>query len=195
VLKKSFRILGIQIRNAMKQLILLLFLLLLYSGCETPKQANDLFHFEMEGCQQCHHKKINYKEQVYLPVYADVYHIDQSRLFPLTATISLRNTSITDSVFVDQLNYYNTKGKILKKFIKAEMMLALGPLETYDLVINNKQYQGGTGANFIVEWGRTKGNAHLLVQAVMVSTSGQQGLSFITEGHIINSEHYHDLIN
>jgi len=72
-------------------------------------------------------------------------------------------------------------------FMQPNMMLTLAPLETYDLVINNKQFQGGTGANFIVEWGRTSQKAKLLVQAVMVSTSGQQGLSFITEGHVIES--------
>lgn len=190
LLPKSFCILGIQTRNAMKQITLLLLLFtLLYTGCETPKQASDLFHFKMEGIQQLHNKKIYYREKVYLPVYADVYHIDQSRLFPLTATISLRNTSISDSVYIYQLKYYNTKGKILKEFMNTDMMLPLGPLETYDLVINNKQFQGGTGANFIVEWGRTNGKAELLVQAVMVSTSGQQGLSFITEGHVIEAVH------
>ncbi len=173
----------------MKPLALLIFSsFLLLHGCETPKQATDLFHFQMEGSQPRHPLKTNYKELVYLPVYADVYHVDQSRLFPLTATISLRNTSLSDSLFIYKLNYYNTKGTILKEFLKTDRMLSLAPLETYDLVINNKQYQGGTGANFIVEWGRTNGNAELLVQAVMVSTSGQQGLSFITEGHVTHSE-------
>jgi len=172
----------------MKQVTLLLLLFtLLFTRCETPKQANELFHFKMEGIQHLHNKKIVYREIVYLPVYADIYHTDQSRLFPLTATISLRNTNVKDSVYIYQLNYYNTKGEILKEFMQPNMMLALAPLETYDLVINNKQFQGGTGANFIVEWGRTSQNAKLLVQAVMVSTSGQQGLSFITEGHVIES--------
>ena len=52
----------------------------------------------MEGIQQLHNKETFYREKVYLPVYADIYHADQSRLFPLTATISLRNTNVKDSV-------------------------------------------------------------------------------------------------
>ena len=67
-------------------------------------------------------------------------------------------------------------------------MLQLKPLESFELVIDKMTYSGDTGANFIIEYSSPENLSPLLVQALMINTSGQQGLSFITEGKIIKSK-------
>lgn len=164
--------------------ILILFIVIL-SACSKTVDKTDRLHFTMEQLQAQHEEESSYKESIYVPVYTDVFHIDQSKLFPLTVTLSLRNTSLNDTIYIYNVDYYDSKGIAIKKHIGDTQMLPLSPLESYDLVINKKTFSGDTGANFIVDWGRTCGSGKLMVQALMINTSGQQGLSFITDGKVI----------
>lgn len=166
---------------------ILLLSLGLLGSCQKKQSSNGTVHFQPESTLTTQNQDPEYSELIYLPIYGDIYYVDESRTFPLTTTISLRNMSPTDSVYVYSLDYYDTKGHILKEYLSTSEVLPLAPLETYDMVVDSRKYKGGTGANFIVKWGRTKGEAELLVQAVMISTSRQQGLSFITEGKRIQS--------
>lgn len=55
-------------------------------------------------------------------------------------------------------------------------------METIEIVIDEKDNEGGSGANFIFNW---RANAQLtepLFESVMISTYGQQGISFLTQG-------------
>ncbi|MCU4175777.1 DUF3124 domain-containing protein [Carboxylicivirga sp. N1Y90] len=163
----------------------LIVLIIVLSACSQTTENTERLHFKMDQLQALHAEDAIYKERIYVPVYTDVFHIDQSKLFPLTVTLSLRNTSINDTIYIYNVDYYNSKGKAIKQHIGDNSMLSLSPLESYDLVINKKTFSGDTGANFIVDWGRTCGSGQLMVQALMINTSGQQGLSFITDGKII----------
>ncbi|TAJ12324.1 DUF3124 domain-containing protein [Marinilabiliaceae bacterium JC017] len=154
------------------------------TACDSSKPANNL-HFSLEATTEMDKSAFSFRELQYVPVYAEVYHIDQSKLFPLTATLSLRNTSLHDTLYIAKVDYYNTTGDLITRFLNEKAVLTLKPLESYDLVVAGDALEGGTGANFMVEWGRLGGSAELLIQAVMVSTSGQQGLSFITEGKVV----------
>ena len=163
-------------------------LLLLLTACESNKKIDRKLHFSIDDLTEVSFDKTTYTETIYVPVYTDVYHLDQSRLFPLTITLSMRNTSLTDTISVYTLDYYNSEGNLKKKHIEDSKMLQLHPLQSYELVIKKTTYTGDTGANFIVEWGGEKEKSSLLTQALMINTSGQQGLSFITEGKIIDSK-------
>lgn len=155
-------------------------------SCSQSETKNRALHFEMDNLEECTSDSLKYTETIYIPIYTDVYHIDQSKLFPLTVTLSLRNTSLSDSVYVLKADYYNSKGHLIKEHIADQLMLALGPLESYDLVIDKMTYKGDTGANYIVKYGQKNGESNMIVQALMINTSGQQGLSFITEGIVID---------
>ena len=55
-------------------------------------------------------------------------------------------------------------------------------MQTIEIVIDENDIEGGTGANFIFDWLATKSTHAPYFEAVMISTSGQQGLSFTTKG-------------
>ncbi|MGB0837382.1 MAG: DUF3124 domain-containing protein [Flavobacteriaceae bacterium] len=116
----------------------------------------------------------------YLPAYSHIYHIHEDRSFPLTVTASIRNISPVDTVYLSKADYHHTGGKVIRQYI--DQAIYIKPLETLEIVIQEKDQEGGSGANFIFDWHTKKGGNPPLFEAVMISTYGQQGISFITKG-------------
>lgn len=118
--------------------------------------------------------------KTYLPVYSHIYHIHQQRTFDLTITTSIRNVSLTDSIYILSADYYNTEGNKIRQYI--EKPIFLKPMETVEIIIGEEDKEGGSGANFIFDWAVKNRNNPPLFEAIMISTSGQQGLSYTTRG-------------
>jgi hypothetical protein len=116
----------------------------------------------------------------YLSVYSEIYSLSEHRTFNLTATISMRNTHKTDSIYILKAEYFNTKGESIRTYFNKPIYLA--PMETVEIVIDEMDKSGGTGANFIFDWKIKPGTPDPLFEGVMISTYGQQGLSFTTQG-------------
>jgi hypothetical protein len=131
--------------------------------------------------------QLRYFETDYLPVYSDIYYQDGTRRFPITATVSIRNTSLADSAFILSATYHDSYGKLLHSYIDSTLLLS--PLESIELVVEEEENEGGAGANFIIEWAAAKYADQLLIQSVMISTYGQQGVSFLSEAKVIKQVH------
>lgn len=120
----------------------------------------------------------------YLSIYSQIYGITEHRLFDLTVTVSMRNTNRHDSVFIRKSEYYNTKGELIRTYFNKPIFI--GPMETVEIVIDEIDREGGTGGNFIFEWSIKRKTNEPIFESVMISTSGQQGLSFTTQGVKLN---------
>lgn len=116
----------------------------------------------------------------YLPVYSHIYHIHEHRTFDLTITVSIRNMSTSDTIYILKADYFNTIGENIRQYVKKPIYM--NPLETIEIVIREQDNEGGSGANFVFDWATKKGKTPPLFEAVMISTNGQQGLSFTTRG-------------
>lgn len=127
---------------------------------------------------------LNYLESDYVPVYSDIYFQDGTRMFKLTTTVSFRNTSLIDSVFILSARYYDSYGKRLTEFVDSTLLLS--PLESIEFVVEEIENSGGPGANFIVDWGANHYSNQLLIQSIMIGTYGQQGVSFLSEAKVIS---------
>jgi len=127
---------------------------------------------------------LNFIQTEYVPVYSDIYHRDGTRRFMLTTTLSIRNTSLTDSAYILNATYYDSYGNKLSEYIDSTLLLT--PLESVEFVVDEEEQIGGAGANFIVNWGGSIYSDQLMIQSVMIGTYGQQGVSFITGTKIIN---------
>ncbi|PHN92536.1 hypothetical protein CSC80_16450 [Maribacter sp. 6B07] len=119
------------------------------------------------------------KRQVYVPIYSDIYNQTRDTRTLLTATLSIRNTSLKDSLFVSKIDYYNTEGDLVRSYIDSPIYLT--PMESIDYVIEQQDTSGGSGANFMIDW-YAKRKLNPLFQAVMVGGLGAQAFSFTTEG-------------
>lgn len=165
----------------MKTIIRLLFLSLLILSCQ---EETDKYPIARENWESRKSSVTDFSDftvgKTYLPIYSHIYHIHEHRTFDLTSTVSIRNVSMTDSVYLLKADYYNTTGKKIRTYLKKPVYLK--PLETVEIIIEEKDIEGGSGANFVFDWATKQAKNPPLFEAVMISTYGQQGLSFTTRG-------------
>ncbi|MCB0745345.1 MAG: DUF3124 domain-containing protein, partial [Ignavibacteriae bacterium] len=57
-------------------------------------------------------------------------------------------------------------------------------------IIKETDITGGTAAKFVIMWAADKQVVKPFIEAVMISTSSQQGISFKTESRVISSIGY-----
>ncbi|HEY9638977.1 MAG TPA: DUF3124 domain-containing protein, partial [Coleofasciculaceae cyanobacterium] len=128
-------------------------------------------------------------QTLYVPIYSHIYTWEQSRILNLTATLSIRNTDLTHRIIVTAIDYYNSSGKRVRKYL--EQPGELQPLAAASFVVNQEDTSGGSGAAFIVEWVAATEVSAPVIEAVMINTSGNQGISFVSPGRVINSRSVH----
>lgn len=118
--------------------------------------------------------------RTYLSVYSQIYTQTEHKQLDLTATVSLRNTSDSDTIYVSRAEYFDTSGKAIRNYFEGTIFLL--PMETVEIVIDEIDKEGGSGANFIFDWKTKSGTSEPLFECVMISTASQYGLSFSTSG-------------
>lgn len=128
-------------------------------------------------------RDLQFEDLVYVPIYSDIYLDKANQTSLLSATLSIRNTSPTDSLFVTVIDYYNTEGHLVRNYIKHPIVLS--PMASINYVIEKEDVAGGSGANFIVQVSSDNPNIKPLIQAVMIGLVGNKGFAFTTEGHSI----------
>ena len=124
-------------------------------------------------------------QTIYVPIYSHVYFQNKSRMLNLTATLSIRNTDSIHSIAVTAVRYYDTHGRLVRQYI--EQPLRLAALATTEFLVEEKDTQGGSGANFIVEWNATELVTEPIVEAVLVNSSLGIGFAFVSPGRVIKN--------
>lgn len=168
--------------------ILVITLIVVSSACDSGtkkssqrKQQNDQY-FEIS--HEILNKLMLVKgEVVYVPVYSEIFHTDMSRRVKLSATLSIRNISMDREIIVKVVDYYDTHGKLIRNYLDSP--LKLKPLQTISYVVEYKEAEGGTGANFIVEWAAEQEVPEPLIETVMIGGSSSLGISFVSRGRVI----------
>ena len=122
-------------------------------------------------------------QTIYVPAYSHIYSGNREMPFLLAITVSIRNINPKQTIKITTVDYYETQGNLLKKFI--ETPVTLQPLESMRYVIPEKDKAGGSGANFIIEWKSDKFVNPPIVESIMIGTQSQQGVSFTSRGQAI----------
>ncbi|MBU2646784.1 DUF3124 domain-containing protein [bacterium] len=122
-------------------------------------------------------------QTVYVPAYSHIYSGNRERAFMLAITLSIRNVDQHHPIRIIVVDYYETQGKLLKKYLAKPLIL--GPLESLRYVIPEKDKSGGSGANFIVEWNSDRSVNPPVVESIMIGTQNQQGISFTSQGRVL----------
>ena len=130
--------------------------------------------------------KIASGQTVYVPVYSHIYHHNRQEIFELAVTLSIRNTDLTNPIVITSVRYYNSEGKLVKEYL--DRPIQIDALASTDFFINRNDTTGGLGANFIVEWVAQTEISEPIVEAVMIGTDFQQGISFISPGRVIKNQ-------
>ena len=175
----------------MRNFIYLIVGLLMVAACnskpqmETSKKSHPSHKYHYVSIIK---ENLKYHETVYAPVYSDIYYLNGTLRYQLTATLSIRNISLTDTAFVLSAIYYDSYGQKLRDYTDSTIMLQ--PLESFELVVEQIENQGGAGANFIIDWGANKYSNQLMVQTVMIGTQNNQGVSLLSEAKVIKQEYW-----
>lgn len=120
---------------------------------------------------------------IYVPIYSEVYDFNQERTFQITATLSLRNTDLSHPIVIETVDYYNSAGEKIRSYLDQPIQLA--PLASFEVVVPKDDQTGGVGANFIVSWRAADAVSDPVIEAIMISTISQQGISFLSSGRVI----------
>lgn len=127
--------------------------------------------------------KLSNGQTLYVPVYSNIYSAPRQIPFNLAAILSIRNTDISNSIKIISADYYDTKGKLLRKYYDKEITLA--PLESTYVYLPEDDTAGGFGANFIVRWTAAKEVNAPIIECLMIGMKGGQGISFVSPGQVI----------
>lgn len=168
----------------MKNAVLVLALVIAFSSCTEPKETTTVSEVNWNK------RSVDYKisdslnsGKTYLSVYSQVYSQSEHTTHDLTATVNMRNTSNTDTLYILKAEYFNTAGKSIRNYNSKPIYVA--PMESVAIVIDEHDKEGGTGGNFVFNWKINKLTSKPLFEGVFISTKGQQGLSFVTQGKTI----------
>ena len=122
-------------------------------------------------------------QSVYVPIYSHIYSGDREHPFLLTAIVSIRNIDPQHRITVLAVDYFDSDGNLLRKYLQQPVELA--PMASIRYVVGESDKGGGSGAKFIVKWqSSTKVNAPI-IEGVMIGTKMQQGISFVSRGQPI----------
>ena len=163
----------------MKHVLFILSLSFIFISCEEPR--------ELSSTNPEIWKKRTVKTVIsdsletgrtFLSVYSQIYARNSEEVTDLSATISLHNPNSEDEIYIEKAVFYNTHGDPIRSYFDKPIFIK--PMETVQIIIDGIDNEGGTGANFVFDW-KTKNNAPIF-EAIMITTYGNQGISFVTEG-------------
>jgi hypothetical protein len=173
-------------RRRLKQLTIL-FLLLFLVGCSTqtsPPVGGSIATDVTDEIIVIHDLDITSGQTIFVPAYSEIYYASGDKTIELAVTLSIHNTDFTNPIIITSVRYYSTDGQLIREYLAQPQRL--GPLASTDFFVDAGEQTGGIGTNFIVEWVAEQPVYEPVIEALMLSTSSTQGLSFSTPGRVIS---------
>ncbi|AZQ64317.1 DUF3124 domain-containing protein [Flammeovirga pectinis] len=169
--------------------ILLLFVTIVTFSCQKEVATNDMVLRSEEKdnnyISDSDLPSLNFKEKYYVSAYSDLYYQQGNTKFHCTVVLSLRNISLEDTLYFTDIKYYDSKGKLVRDYIKKNLVLK--PLESAEYIVEQQEKEGGVGANFIVEYGtKNTPKNKALIEAINIGNFGRYGFSFKSDAVLIN---------
>ena len=122
-------------------------------------------------------------QTIYVPAYSEMYFM-RNRTMELAVTLTIHNTDFEHPIILTSVRYYDTQGQLLTEYLAEPRQL--GPLASTDSFVDANEQSGGLGTNFIVEWVAEQPVFEPIVEAIMINTSNNQGISITSPGRVIN---------
>ncbi len=122
-------------------------------------------------------------QTIYVPAYSEMF-IMRDRTMDLAVTLAVHNTDFEHPIILTSVRYYDTQGQLLREYLTEPQ--ELGPLASTDFFVDANEQSGGLGTNFIVEWVAEEPVFEPIVEAIMLNTSNNQGISLTSPGRVIS---------
>jgi hypothetical protein len=124
-------------------------------------------------------------QTIFVPAYIGIHFTAKSTI-NLTTTISIHNTDLQESIIINSIQHYGGNGKLIKDYVQTPVRLA--PMATTMFYVERGEPQEGLGANFIIKWVAEKETHEPVVEAVMIGSVGNHGVSFISPGRVLSQK-------
>ena len=90
----------------MKQFLLLILTAFILASCQENEfklqyEHKDVLYIDKEALQP-----MGFQQDIYVAAYSDIYYESVEKKTYLTVILSLRNTSFTDTLYFDKIDYY-----------------------------------------------------------------------------------------
>ena len=163
--------------------------LMLFSGCDESKQNPNVMFSEKhqdpiqeleKHSKKVDHSQFGYKQTFYVPIYSDIYTDRDNRKVLLSATLSVRNTTIKKSLYINKIDYYSTDGDLVKSYLTET--IELPAMATLNYIVEKEEDKGGSGAKFIIEVEGVDETVKPVIEAVMIGNFSNKGFAFSTQG-------------
>ncbi|MBK7003402.1 MAG: DUF3124 domain-containing protein [Rhodoferax sp.] len=153
-----------------------LFSLLLFSSCSAILAFADGYDPPSKG------------QTVYVPIYSDIKHgnLDKSgtpQMALMSVLVSIRNTDPKNGLRVTKAPFYDTKGRLVKEYITQP--ITVGPFGTAEIFVEHRETEGGSGANFAIDWSAATPISPPIIEALHTHVRGGFTMSFISRGKVI----------
>lgn len=125
-------------------------------------------------------------QTIHVPAYSHIYHGDRQQPFYLTITLSVRNTDPVHSITLVSVDYFDSNGKLLRRYVEKELKVA--GLASAIFIVNESDRDGGAGASFVVVWKSQEKVTAPIAETVMIGTLSQQGISYSSRGQVVKEE-------
>ena len=127
-------------------------------------------------------------QHLYLPIYTFIRYgdLDRSgaaRELPVSALVSIHNTDLDKPVRLLVARFYSTEGRFLRNFLPSPRILK--PMETLEFLVERRYVEGGSGANFVIQWDAEAAVSPPLVQALHVEVQTNRAIVFTTDAVLI----------
>ena len=168
--------------------VLLIAMTALLSGCDQSSQDPNVMLSEgqkdpikqLEITSKIDRSKFGYQQTFYVPIYSDIYTDRDNRKVLLSATLSVRNTTLKKSLYINKIDYYDTRGAFVKSYLNKPIELpAMG---TLNYIVEKEEDKGGSGANFIIEVEGIDETVAPVIEAVMIGNFSNKAFAFTTQG-------------
>jgi hypothetical protein len=121
-------------------------------------------------------------QKIYVPAYSSIPLSNDSRQ-EMSILLSIRNTDPSMPIIITRVDYYDTKGHLVRHFTSKP--IEAGPMETIEYFIPQNDDSGGSGANFFVEWGAEKDVFQPVVEALMYGKTAGRDHEFKSMGLVV----------
>ncbi len=167
--------------------VLLIVSMALLSSCEQTQDPNVMLSEgqkdpikELELTSDVDRSQFTYKQTFYVPIYSDIYTDRDNRKVLLSATLSVRNTTLKKPLFINKIDYYDTHGAFVKSYL--DKPIELPAMGTLNYIVEKEEDNGGSGANFIIEVEGIDETVTPVIEAVMIGNFSNKSFAFSTEG-------------
>ena len=122
-------------------------------------------------------------QEIYVAAYCKVYYGLKGQSFPLVTTLLFHNTDPENPLEITSASYYNHEGALVAECLEQPVKLA--PLGAWEYLVKKPVETGSSGSCFVVRWQSQAKISPPIVESVMISSTGQQGISFSSTGRVI----------